>query len=378
MPYLRYRSYDDQGRPLKEPHRPNADPNLLPIAQSIALFSAQIEKTTAVPAARLGDIDPVTRSGKALDRLTANSKNSTSNFMQNLLRSVRYEGQVENNLLYPIYGARPGRLVRVTTGKGKPDLMLVHVAPNEMTPQEQQLMQRASQVAKLTEDATFNVNVKITRDYDTREEQEHAMLGEIFGANPETFNWYADIWFKSGHGPAADEMAERARMMLPPPIQQMLAAKAQGQQPPSPRELQLRSENAKLKQVAQQQGMELQTDAASNRTKMQIEGMRQQGENERAALERETKLAMTEIQALAKEIQDTRALFAEERARVGSQQHEAAMAHANAGVSAQEADAQRQHEVGMAHAQAGTDAEQADQDRQLQAQQAAQSPQEQA
>jgi hypothetical protein len=94
-----------------------------------------------------------------------------------------------------------------------------------------------------------------------------------------------------------------------------------------------------LKQVAQEMHGEIQGDIISNRTKLQQESMRQQGENERAALERETKLAIAELQALGKEMADTRALFAEERARVGAQQHEATE-------SARERDMARQQ---MAH-----------------------------
>lgn len=368
VPYGRYRSYDDQGRQLREPHRPNADPNLLPVSQSIALFSAQIEKTSRVPAARLGDIDPVTRSGKALDRLTSNSKNSTSNFMQNLLRAVRYEGQIENNLLYPIYGARPGRLVRILTGKGKSDTMLVHDAPEQMTPQDQALRQKASAVAKLTPDATFNINIKLTRDFDTREDEEHAMLGEIFGADPQTFSWYADIWFKTGHGPGAEEMAERAKVMLPPPIQMLIAAKEKGQQPPTPQEMQLHQENEQLKQQLQKAGQIIQTKQVETQTKgtidLQKTHMQETFEMQRNQRDNETKLAVAELGAKV----DRLSLFLEERGRLGVQmadaneadaqrQHEVGMAHADAGTQAAATEAAQQHEVGMAHAQTGVDAQ---------------------
>lgn len=373
VPMARYRSYDDQGRQLREPHRPNADPNLLPISQSIALFSAQIEKTSRVPAARLGDIDPVTRSGKALDRLTSNSKNSTSNFMQNLVRSVRYEGQIENNLLYPIYGARAGRMVRVLTGKGKPDLMMIHDAPETVIdPKEQALMQKASAVAKLTEDATFNVNIKITRDFDTREEEEHAMLGEIFGANPETFNWYADIWFKTGHGPGAEEMAQRAKVMLPPPIQQLIAAQEKGEQPPSPREMQLQAQLAQTQQHLQQATQMIQTDQVKTQAKaagdMQRTQVEEHFETLRNRENNETKLAVAELGAKV----DRLSLFLEERARLGVQISDSAGAEAQRQHEQQMMAGDQTHEVGMAHAQASVDAAQADQDRQLQSAQLAQ------
>lgn len=385
VPYGRYRSYDDQGRQLREPHRPNADPNLLPISQSIALFSAQTEKQTRVPAARLGDIDPVTRSGKALDRLTANSKNSTSTFAYNLYRSVRYEGTVENNLLFPVYGkVRNGRLVRAMTGSGASKKWLVHDNPEaaQQDPKLSALIARAEAVAKLTPDASFNINVKVTRDSDTKRQEEHAVLGELIGADPQAMmGVLGDLFFQTMDTPAHQEMAERMRVMLVPQVQQYLDAKEQGQALPTPREMALHAENTQLKQIAQQQGMELQTDAAANRTKLQDRAMQEQSETLRNRENNETKLAVSELGAKF----DRLALFLEERARLGIQSHEAAMSHAQSGMESQEADAQRQHEqqmaqqdqthqVGMAHAQAGTDAAQADQDRQFQAQQAAQEP----
>lgn len=366
VPMARYRSYDDQGRPLKEPHRPNADPNLLPISQSIALFSAQVEKQTRVPAARLGDIDPVTRSGKALDRLTANSRNSTSNFLLNLVRSVRYEGQIENNLLYPIYGTRPGRLVRILTGKGESQLIAIHDNPQAAMPQEVALLQKAQSVAKLTSDATFNVNIKVTRDFDTRRAEEAQQIGELLSADPQLLTWFGDLWFGNMDGPGHEELAERTKAMLAPPIQQMLQAKAQGQVPPSPREQmlqqQLQQANAKL----QQAGMVIQAKQIETQAKGAIDLQRttiqESAETQRAREKNETTITSAEIGALAKEMQDTRQLFAQMLERLGGERHELVMA----GLDAQQQRDAQQHEVGMAHAQAGVDGQQAERERQTQ------------
>ena len=325
VPMARYRTYDDQGRPLKEPHRPNADPNLLPISQSIALFSAQIEKTTAVPAARLGDIDPVTRSGKALDRLTANSQKSTSNFMENLVRSVRYEGQIENNLLYPIYGTRPGRLVRILTGKGESQLIAIHDAPQSATPQELALIQKAQSVAKLTPDATFNINLKVTRDFDTRRMEEAAQIGELLQADPQLLSWFGDLWFANQDGPGHDQLAARAKVMLAQPIQQMLAAQAQGQTPPSPREMAMQTQIAKMGQALQQAGLEKQGKVVEGQIKTQQIALQESAEMQRNRENNETKIAVAELGAKV----DRLALFLEERGRIGAQIQDAGEANLN-------------------------------------------------
>ncbi|MDQ3171725.1 MAG: hypothetical protein M3Q55_16445, partial [Acidobacteriota bacterium] len=108
LPYLPYSSFGDGGKQYAPPTRPNVDPNILPMANGIAMFDQFIKSTTAVPDSTLGNVDPALKSGRAIREVVANAQMSTSNFMDNLARSIRYEGQVINNLLYPIYGAKPG------------------------------------------------------------------------------------------------------------------------------------------------------------------------------------------------------------------------------------------------------------------------------
>lgn len=324
---LHAKTYDSDGRPLKEPHRPQTDPDVLAVTQSIALFDGLVSSTTMVPPAARGDIDPVTRSGKALKVLTANSKVSTSNFVGNLAKSVRYEAQIINSLLYPIYG-KPGRIVRVLTGKG-PETTPVLIADPEKQQQDAALMARAKSVATLTKDARLNVLIKVTRAYEERRAEERAMLGEIFSAVPETFHWFADIFLRDGDGPGHQEMADRAKVMLPPQIQQYLAAKAQGQTPPTPREQQLQSENGQLKQKVQELGMAVQTKQVEQQGKMQITQVQEAHEDQRAAMDREVKIAVAEIAAQAKQALQDMALFYEERARIGAQIHEHAVGSAD-------------------------------------------------
>jgi hypothetical protein len=322
------RTWDDQGRQFREPHRPNADPNIVPVAQSTQMFEQAIQSTTAVPAAALGDIDPVTRSGKALSVLTKNSKLSTSNFMGNLSRSVRYEGLIENSLLYPIYGKSPNRLVRILIGNDS-HLAMIADQSQPPSPQDAALAQRAKVVGKLTPDARFNVIVKVTKAYEERRDEERAMLAEVFTASPETFTWFADIFLKDGDGPGSEELSERAKVMLPPPIQAMLAAKAQGQAPPTPQEMQLHAQNAKLQQQVQELGMKVQTKQVEQEGKMQITQVQEAHEDQRAAMDREVKIAVAEIAAQAKQALQDMALFYEERARIGAQIHEHAIGSAD-------------------------------------------------
>jgi Phage P22-like portal protein len=354
LPYLPSRTYDDQGRQLQQPHRPAVDPNLMPISQSIALFQQFTEKTTAVPAAALGDIDPVTRSGKAISALTQNSRNSTSNYLDNLVRSIRREGEILNNLLYPIYGARPGRIVRILTGAGQPQTMLINHPEGQPTPTPPAGMQIHGQ-AKLTQDANFNVAIKVTRNYDTRRQEIETTLGEIISKDPQYgLQTFGDLFFKYQDGPGSAELSERAKMMLAPPIQQMLQAQANGGtfDPRDAQIKQLQGQIGQLQQVIQGKQAEKQAEMAG---KFQIASMQESADSDRHRQDNETKLAVAALGAKWEQMQNAMQLLQQEIARVGTQQHDAGQAALD-----------RSHEVAMAHADAGQEQDMQQQDQQAQ------------
>jgi hypothetical protein len=365
LPYLPARTYDDQGRQLKEPHRPAVDPNLLPISQSIALFMQFTEKTTAVPAAALGDIDPVTRSGKAITALTQNSQRSTSNFLDNLIRSLRYEGQIVNNLLYPIYGARPGRLVRIMTGANQNETWVINHPQGQPSPPTPQGMQIHGG-AKLTPDANFNVAIKVTRNYDTRRQELETTLGEIIGKDPQYgLSTFGDLFFKYQDGPGHLELAERAKVMLAPPVQQMLAAQAQGGQfdPKDAQIKQLQGQVAQAHQIIQGKQAE---KAAEYQGKMQIAQVQESAESNRNRENNFFKLAIAEVGAKQDRfgaqldaLMDKLGMQFEGQQSALDRNHEAAMAHADAGheqdlaaLEQQAQQGQNVHDASMAAMQA--------------------------
>jgi hypothetical protein len=129
----------------------------------------------------------------------------------------------------------------------------------------------------------------------------------------------------------------------------MLQAKQQGQDP--------QTAAALAQKDAQLQQMQAQLEKVGKPTA--VEEVRQQGESERTHLQlladrekmhadNETKIVIAELTALSKELQDTRALFMQERARLGVQADTAAG---------------QQHEVGMAAMQQAGTADQAAQQR---------------
>jgi len=308
LPFLPSRTYDDQGRQLKEPHRPAVDPNIFPMAQAIQLFDQFIRSTTAVPDPTLGNVEPALKSGKSIQALTANAAQSTSNFLDNLARSIRYEGQIINNLLYPIYGAKPGRLVRILTGEN--EAQTIHIsAPQPPTMPGQPVAPmpppapNAAKMAVLTKDAHFNVSIKVTKQYDVKREETAAFLGNIIAADPQQMGVVGDMLYRNIDVPGNSEMADRQKLMLAPPIQAYLASKEQGQAPLPPQVQQHMAQMAQQLQEAQQIIAKLAEDAKGHQLdyqgKVDVEKMRQQTDVTKAQLANELAITLQSMKDAA-------------------------------------------------------------------------------
>lgn len=378
------RTWDDQGRQLKEPHRPNVDPNLQPMSLSIGMFDQLIKSTTAVPDPTLGNVDPSLKSGKAIDRVVANAKNSTSNFLDNRVISTKREGAIVNSLLYPIYG-QPGRIVQIMTGESQRQKMQISDPNNPNAA----LMQQAAKVAKLTENANFNIIVKVTKAEESRRQQEAEALGQLISADPQPMMaTYGDLYFINSDLPGRQELAARARVKLDPAVQAYLAEKegkgptpqmlmqklseAQQQIQHAEMAMQELAEEAKGKKLDYQKAIDTaQIKAQSDAQLAQIDADRQiklQAMKDAATIEAARIAAEAKVGVSAMEAREEAVALgltqAHDAATTAMQQeHERTIAAGQMAHDAASADMQREH-----------DAQQADQDRQVAAAQMQNTP----
>lgn len=324
---LHYNQRDSEGNQAPPPFATPREAPIQAISAAFAMFEQTMQSAMRTHDPSLGKVQPSLRSGKAVNALVAQSQRSTSNFMANFTRSVRREAQIINNLLYPVYGRRPGRIARILSKTGEP--MTVTVADPSATPQPpipgQPPAPQPPQY-KLTENANFNVALKVTRNLDTRRQEESEFLSALIQAEPQMMAVYGDLLFKNLDVPGHQELAERAKLMLAPPIQQALAAKANGGQPMDPQAQQQIAQAHQMVTEAGQKIQQLQLEKQGKVVEMQgranIEQMRITADADQAAKDREVKIAVAELGAKVDRLQ----LFMEERARLGSQAHEVGMA----------------------------------------------------
>jgi len=314
LPYLPYRTKDLTGTSVGAPTRTNVDTPIQAIAASVQMFDEAIKSTTLVPSVQLGQAtDAQLKSGKAIQALQEQAALGTSNYLDNLRRSIRYEGQIINNLLYPIYG-RPGRLARMLNGENEPVAVriagsngsaapMVGVAgrqPSGPMPPAARASAPAEKQYALTEHANFNVIVKVTRSFDSRRTEEATTIGNLLQAQPALMAWFGDLFFKNQDGPGHAEMAERAEVMLDPKIQQLRQSKQQGT--PVPPELQaqlaqLQQQVQQAEQILTQAKQELESKDRELTLKLQMEREKFAHDKEMQVLKNATAIRVAELGA---------------------------------------------------------------------------------
>lgn len=240
---LHYKQTDSDGRPAPPPTRPPVDTQIGPIASSIQIFDEGIQATIGVHDPTLGYPDHTIRSGKALQQVSGQNRQGTSGYMRNYIRSWRRIGEIANNLLYPIYGIRPGRITQILNLEGKPQTITVGAGTTAAP---------GSPTFTLTPNAAFNVIVKVGRKYDSRRQQEASELGALIGDKPELLGVFGDVWAKHLDGPGHEEIAERLKVMLVPQVQAFLASKASGQEMPPEALAQLAQGHALVQRLTQE------------------------------------------------------------------------------------------------------------------------------
>lgn len=349
LPAVPYNFKDAEGQPVGPPVVVNKQSPIEAVSMALGMFDQAVQTTTRSHDPLLGKVDPSLRgNARAYDKVIGQSKEGTSNFLDNYRRSLRREAEMLNNALYPVYGTRPGRIAKIVNGKGEPDTVMLGVPytmagkrpkpvlvphpddPNQMThaPMDHQPLPPHAQKFQLSEHANCNIAISIKRSADTRRQEEFDMLSTIVEADPSQLAIVGDLLWKNADSPGHEELEERYRVMLAPPIQAMIAAKKAGQPYDPAAQAQLSQAKQlleKANQEIQQLTQEKQGKVVEQQGKAAITQTQEQHEDARAALDREVKLAVAEIQAQTKQALQDMALFYEERSRIGAHIHEQAM-----------------------------------------------------
>lgn len=222
----------------------------VPVAfTNLAMFTGEeIKATTGIFDASLGNKSNET-TGIAIRQRQAQAEIATFNYGDNLARGIRYTWELLLDLIPKVYDTE--RTVRVIGQDGMEDYARI----NSVGPDGQMV----NDVSR----GKYDTTVTVGPSFSTRRQEAAEVYSQFAQANPAILQVGGDLIFRSLDLPYAEEMAERMQTMLPPPIQQQIAAKKQNNGQPLPPEVTMAMQQAEqAMQQAQMHGQLVQEAAA--------------------------------------------------------------------------------------------------------------------
>jgi hypothetical protein len=279
-------------------------------------------------------------SGRAITAREKQGDTATFNFVDNLSRAIALTGRILVECIPTYYDTE--RIVHIIG----PDDTRKLVAINQAAPDPSNPLQ-----AIKNNDVTvgqYAVTCEAGPSYATKRQETSEALMQLVQAFPPAAQVAGDLIIKSLDVADADVIAERMKLMLPPPIQQAEAAKAEGKTPPDPQVM------AKMQEQQQHLDQAAQTMEVMHQQIVELKSGTQE-KLAAAQLEYEYKTKMAEQDAaIAAEKYAMELRFKEEDAR-HSHELEIAKAQQSGEIAVEKAKIDAQAKIRAAMIQAGAD-----------------------
>lgn len=261
------------------------------------------------------------KSGVALREIQENTQVGNFHFMDHYDDSIRHGGVVADDALRFAHDTSGPIVVRTLDGKTE-----TRMVNNPNVPESVNLS-----------DGTHDITISAGPSLDSEREEANALIDSLLG-NP-------TILQIMGPQRSLQLLAKAIELRNPGPVGELLSQiilPGEGQPDVNTLMQQLGMTQAQLQEVsaaAMEMKQKLDAKVVESQAKFATAAMQEKAESDRAAADRETKLAVAELTAKV----DRLALFLEERARLGVEEHERRTAAAEAG--------HEQHMAELAHAQ---------------------------
>lgn len=283
---LKYRLYNaDPTAPTATPTRSGEPTVPVALIQAAQMSTDSLKSCMGIYDASVGAQSNET-SGKAIANRAAQGRIATFNFQDNMLKGVRRTYEILNNLIPKIYDTQ--RSIRILGEDGTEQFIQINDGVRDLNRGKYDLV--------ITAGPSFATQ---------RMEAAEAYIGLAQG-NPQVMASAGDLIFKSMDLPFSDQIAERIRLTLPPPIQQAIS-----KDKPIPPEAQaalMQAEQAMM--MVQQQGQLVQQAA-------------QEAQGEKAAADKaksDVQIAVANLKVqeanLAAQVADFKAMVAQAEAKI--------------------------------------------------------------
>ena len=179
------------------------------IINEIGISSEDIKGVTGIYDASLGAKSNET-SGIAIQSRQRQGEIAVYNYGDNLAKAIRRTWEILVDLIPRVYDTP--RSLRILGADGAEDYVKIN-APDPVT----------GQVLNDLSVGKYDVNVTIGPSFSSQRQEAAEVYMGLSQGNPQIMGVAGDLIFKSLDLPFADDISERLKVLLPPPIQQMLA-----------------------------------------------------------------------------------------------------------------------------------------------------------
>ena len=286
---LKYRLYNADPVAGGPPSRSGEPQVPVALIQAAQMSNDEMKASSGIFDASMGNTSNET-SGRAIANRAAQGRIATFNFQDNMLKGVRRTYEILNGLIPKIYDTQ--RSIRILGEDGTEQFIQINDGVRDLNRGKYDLV--------ITAGPSFATQ---------RMEAAEAYIGLAQG-NPQVMAGAADLIFKSMDLPFSDQIAERMRLLLPPPIQQAI-----NKDKPIPPEAQAALMQAEQMMMAVQQQGQL------------VQQATQEAQGEKAAADKakaDLQVASANLKAqeaqLAADVADFRALVAQEQLKAQQQQ----------------------------------------------------------
>tara|TARA_R100001086_G_scaffold245416_2_gene176302 strand:- start:2312 stop:4696 length:2385 start_codon:yes stop_codon:yes gene_type:complete len=315
-PYLEYKPKTVSGQMSPPPQRQSWEPPIQAMTAAIMQSDQDLKATGGFHDASLGMRGPQ-ESGKAIRSRQQQDEMSNSHYLDNLARAVRFLGRIIVDLVPKIYDT--ARVLRITGNDEQIRQVMVY-SGEENRPEEGEAAQLPPGVEGIYDLGVgrYDVVVSVGPSFQTRRQDATDALTKFIQAYPAVFPQIGDLLAENMDWPGSKKVAARLRKMLPqnlqedvdtskmPPevqskLQQLEEQLKQVTEAYQQTKQALDTDQAKQDAQIQIKSRQIAADAASQerelQSKVQLEAIKQEGENARALAKIEQSRASEVLQA---------------------------------------------------------------------------------
>lgn len=198
---LKYNPLNVAGQPVPPPVRNTFEPPVAAITNAKAGTDKDLQATTGVYAAALGN-ESQEISGIAIQNRTKQIETSNFHYNDNFSRAQRHAGRILVCMIPHIYDTH--RIERITNDDGTQDMVEINSISSDG------LKQNDLSVGE------YDVTVDTGPSYATRRQEAAQSMENVLKVYPQLINVMGDLLFKNFDWPGADQMAERIKKTIPP------------------------------------------------------------------------------------------------------------------------------------------------------------------